>query len=446
MSLARLAVASSKAAGMRRVRLRTRGNRCTFWASGTSRVQGGSSPPGCCLKYSTSAGTKIEASATSNIQLSRQESVTDDFRRTKFRETIKRNGYEVIRPLGYGAFGHVTLCKGVREENKGYYAIKTQRLKGSELTPEQANKERAQQEAVKQYVLNLDEGIVKDHVLQALTKLTEIIVNASPKEGEFRLYNGRQVRRAVAETEILEYVKDCPFVITKHSDFIDGQEIFLVTDLIEGGSLERYLRTRKNSSLTEEEARFYSAEIVVALLCLQEKNVTHRDIKPSNIMLDREGHIKVMDFGLATTRRENLVLVCGTPEYVPPEVLQFKSWGAQTLDRYALGVLIYRMLYGYTPFDDENAKNVFFNVLTSKISFPKILAADDAVDISEDARSLILSLTNPDPARRLPFQEIKDHAWFAGIDWEDVINRKLEPPYKPESLEGGYASRPIPLL
>ena len=82
----------------------------------------------------------------------------------------------------------------------------------------------------------------------------------------------------------------------------------------------------------------------------------------------------------------------------------------------------------------------------AKISFPKILAADDAVDISEDARSLILSLTNPDPARRLPFQEIKDHAWFAGIDWEEVINRKLVPPYKPESLEGGYASRPIPLL
>ncbi len=445
MSLARLAAASSKAVGMRRVRLRNRGNRCTFWASETLRAQGGSSPPGFCLKYSTSAGTKIEASETSNIQLSRQGSVTD-FRRTKFRETIKRNGYEVIRPLGYGAFGHVTLCKGVREENKGYYAIKTQRLKGSELTPEQANKERAQQEAIKQYVLNLDEGIVKDHVLQALTKLTEIIVNASPKEGEFRLYNGRQVRRAVAETEILEYVKDCPFVITKHSDFIDGQEIFLVTDLIEGGSLERYLRTRKNSSVTEEEARFYSAEMVVALLCLQEKNVTHRDIKPSNIMLDREGHIKLMDFGLATTRRENLVLVCGTPEYVPPEVLQFKSWGAHTLDRYALGVLIYRMLYGCTPFDDENARNVFFNVLTSKISFPKILAADNAVDITEDARSLILSLTNPDPARRLTFQEIKDHAWFAGIDWEEVINRKLVPPYKPESLEGGYASRPIPLL
>ena len=152
---------------------------------------------------------------------------------TSFGKLLREMGTRSLGLLGYGAFGHVTLCKGVREENEGYYAIMTQRLKGSELTPEQANKERAQQEAVKQYVLNLDEGIVKDHVLQALTKLTEIIVNASPKEGEFRLYNGRQVRRAVAETEILEYVKDCPFVITKHSDFIDGQEIFLVTDLIE---------------------------------------------------------------------------------------------------------------------------------------------------------------------------------------------------------------------
>ena len=88
------------------------------------------------------------------------------------------------------------------------------------------------------------------------------------------------------------------------------------------------MRTRKNSSLTEEEARFYSAEIVVALLCLQEKNVTHRDIKPSNIMLDREGHIKVMDFGLATTRRENLVLVCGTPEYVPPRYFSLRVGGS----------------------------------------------------------------------------------------------------------------------
>ena len=169
--------------------------------------------------------------------------------------------------MGYGAFGHVRCAKVSERKTKGTYAIKTQRLKGSELTPEQANKERAQQEAIKAVRAESRRRNCKRSCdLQALTKLTEIIVNASPKKGEFRLYNGRQVRRAVSETEILEYVKDCPFVITKHSDFIDGQEIFLVTDLIEGGSLERYLRTRKNSSLTEEEARFYSAEIVVALM------------------------------------------------------------------------------------------------------------------------------------------------------------------------------------
>ena len=107
--------------------------------------------------------------------------------------------------------------------------------------------------------------------------------------------------------------------------------------------------------MTEEEARFYQPRWW--LHCYAYKKCDASDI-PDNIMLDREGHIKLMDFGLATTRRENLVLVCGTPEYVPPEVLHLRV-GAHTLDRYALGVLIYRMLYGCTPFDDENARNVF---------------------------------------------------------------------------------------
>ena len=392
--------------------------------------------------YSTSTSTGDD--------WSRQNSISADFKRTKFRETIKRNGYEVIRPLGYGAFGHVTLCKGIAEEDAdGYYAIKTQRLKGSELTPDQAAKEKSQQEAIRDHVSNLSDGIVKTHLLKALTEITDIIINASPKEGEFRLYNGRQVRRAVAETEILEYVKECPFVITKHSEFIDGQEIFLVTDLIEGGSLERYLNTRDRSAVTEEEAKFYAAELVVAMSCLSEKNVTHRDIKPSNIMLDREGHIKVMDFGLATTRREDLVLVCGTPEYIPPEVLLSKKWNAHTLDRYALGILIYRMIYGVTPYEGENAKSVFFNILTSKIEFPTLHSGGgggSSREISEEAKSLILNLIDHKPENRLTLDEIKNHKWFENINWEDVNKRKLEPPYKPESLEDGYASRPIPLL
>eukprot|EP00943_MAST-04B_sp_MAST-4B-sp1_P004443 g4443.t1 len=379
-------------------------------------------------------------------QSNKYYSVSNDFKRTRFRESIKKNGYEVIRPLGYGAFGHVTLCKGITENNQGYYAIKTQRLKGSELTPDQAEKEKAQQDLIREYVSKLSDGIVKSHLINSLTELTEIIINASPKEGEFRLYNGRQVRRAVAETEILEYVKDCPFVITKHSEFIDGQELFLVTDLIEGGSLERYLKEKKK--LTELDAKFYFAELVVALSCLNEKNVTHRDIKPSNIMLDREGHVKVMDFGLATTRRNNLVLVCGTAEYIPPEVLSSKSWDAYTLDRYALGILLYRMLYGVTPFEDDNAQFVFINVLSSKINFPQIKnsSTGEALEISDDAKSLILSLVDPDPGKRLTFDEIKKHRWLQNVNWEDVRNRKLIPPFQPLSAVDGYTSRPIPLL
>ena len=113
-----------------------------------------------------------------------------------------------------------------------------------------------------------------------------------------------------------------------------------------------------------EKARFdivYCSDLGRALTTMQ-LAIERLNIKPSNIMLDREGHIKVMDFGLATTRREDLVLVCGTPEYIPPEVLLSKSWNAHTLDRYALGILIYRMIHGVTPYEGENAKSVFFNI------------------------------------------------------------------------------------
>ena len=114
------------------------------------------------------------------------------------------------------------------EEDAGrYYAIKTQRLKGSELTPDQAAKEKSQQEAIRDHVSNLSDGIVKTHVLKALTEITDIIINASPKEGEFRLYNGRQVRRAVAETEILEYVKSLFFLFQSQSNFL--QFLFLLS-------------------------------------------------------------------------------------------------------------------------------------------------------------------------------------------------------------------------
>lgn len=360
-----------------------------------------------------------------------------DERRTHFRENISRNGYQVVRPLGYGAFGHVTLCTD--KKTNGQYAIKTQRIRGAELAPDQADMARKEHAAVDELVNTLEDGLVKSHFLAASEKLVQVLKNAAPKEGEFRLYNGRLVRRAIAESEILERVTHCPFVISKKAHFLEGKDLYLVTELIEGGSLKQFLRSQPCGRIAEDTARFFCAELVVALFRLGLVGVAHRDIKPSNIMLDRDGHIKVMDFGLATVRRKNLVLVCGTPEYIPPEVLMQKSWEAKTLDWYALGVLLYQLLYGKTPFEADTAQGVFMNVMLASIEFPK------DISVSEEAKSLVLGLVSAKPESRLSATQVMKHPWFDGIDWVSVENKGLIPPHQP-GTDGSYIMRKSPVL
>ena len=108
----------------------------------------------------------------------------------------------------------------------------------------------------------------------------KVLKNAAPKEGEFRLYNGRLVRRAIAESEILERVTHCPFVIDKRAHFVEGKDLYLVTELIEGGSLKHFLRSQPCGRISEDMARFFCAELVVALFRLGLVGVAHRDIKP----------------------------------------------------------------------------------------------------------------------------------------------------------------------
>jgi serine/threonine protein kinase len=367
-----------------------------------------------------------------------------DEKRTAFREAISLRGYNVVRPLGYGAFGHVTLCTG--KESGAPCAIKTARMKGAELAPDMAEEARKQKAELDQMVSQMSDGLVKSFMVKSLGKLSEHIVNASPKDGEFRLYNGRLVRRAIAESEILDRVKQCPFVINKKKHFISGKDLFLVTELIEGGSLSRYLASQKGGRISEDEAKFFVKELVVALYKLGGCGVTHRDLKPSNIMIDRDGHLKLMDFGLATLRRTNLVLICGTPEYIPPEVLTLKTWDAPALDWYALGVLLYRFLYGKTPHDDESAQNIFLNALMSNVKFPDTAEDGHPVHISEAAKNLILGLMRSNPTDRFTAPDVMQHPWLEGTDWSAVEARKLEPPHVPLGTPGAYFITKHPVL
>ena len=285
-------------------------------------------------------------------------------RRRRLRRSCRENGLEVIRPLGRGSFGRIVLSR--RERDGAYFALKLQRLTGSELTPEQVAAAMEHRASVRAKVDELPTGIVRAHFETALSQLDSKIKAAAPKEGEFRLFDGKQLRRSMAESVILDHLKadradlddGAAFVVHKHGTFEDREWMFIVLDYIEGGTLEDQL-ARCGGTMSEDTARFYLSEILMGLKYLRSRNVSHRDIKPANIMINAKGHCVLMDFGLSTRIEKGLQTFCGTAEYISPEVLTQKTWDAAALDTWSFGVLAHKLLTGVTPFEAETARDVF---------------------------------------------------------------------------------------
>ncbi len=181
---------------------------------------------------------------------------------------------------------------------------------------------------------------------------------------------------------------------------------------------------------SEARCRFYAQEIVLALEYLHGKDVVFRDLKPENCVLDGEGHIRLTDFGLSkegvtdTVQTRNM---CGTPEYLAPEILEKQPHG-KAVDWYTLGALCYEMLTGLPPFYTKDREKLFERIRKAELPYPGYL--------SPEARSLLEGLLQRDPARRLgagnsDAQEIKNHPFFAGTDWKAVHEKRYVPPFKP---------------
>ncbi|ODM87193.1 Protein kinase DC2, partial [Orchesella cincta] len=188
----------------------------------------------------------------------------------------------------------------------------------------------------------------------------------------------------------------------------------MLFDYVCGGELFSYLRRAgKFSSATSS---FYGAEIVCALEYLHGKSIVYRDLKPENLLLDREGHLKITDFGFAKMLKDRTWTLCGTPEYLAPEIIQSKGHN-KAVDWWALGVLIYEMNCGYAPFYDDNNFSTYEKILAAKIEWPKYI---DAV-----AKDMIKKLLVPDRFKRLGnmkngAEDVKRHRWFRDVDWDDV--------------------------
>lgn len=244
------------------------------------------------------------------------------------------------------------------------------------------------------------------------------------------------------EKHVFETASNHPFLVGLHSCFQTPSRLFFVIEFVRGGDLMFHMQRQRR--LPEEHARFYSAEISLALNFLHEKGIIYRDLKLDNVLLDHEGHIKLTDYGMCKEGirpGDTTSTFCGTPNYIAPEILRGEDYGF-SVDWWALGVLLYEMLAGRSPFDiagasenpDQNTEDYLFQVILEKtIRIPRSL--------SVKAASVLKGFLNKNPIDRLGchretgFQDITGHAFFKSIDWEALEQKQVPPPYKPR-LEG----------
>ncbi|XP_037376604.1 ribosomal protein S6 kinase alpha-2 isoform X2 [Talpa occidentalis] len=233
--------------------------------------------------------------------------------------------------------------------------------------------------------------------------------------------------RSKMERDILAEVNH-PFIVKLHYAFQTEGKLYLILDFLRGGDL--FTRLSKEVMFTEEDVKFYLAELALALDHLHSLGVIYRDLKPENILLDEEGHIKITDFGLskeAIDHDKRAYSFCGTVEYMAPEVVSRRGH-AQSADWWSFGVLMFEMLTGSLPFQGKDRKETMALILKAKLGMPQFLSAE--------AQSLLRALFKRNPSNRLGagvdgVEEIKRHPFFVTVDWNKLYRREIKPPFKP---------------
>uniref|UniRef100_A0A8D1QTH2 non-specific serine/threonine protein kinase n=1 Tax=Sus scrofa TaxID=9823 RepID=A0A8D1QTH2_PIG len=233
--------------------------------------------------------------------------------------------------------------------------------------------------------------------------------------------------RTKMERDILADVNH-PFVVKLHYAFQTEGKLYLILDFLRGGDL--FTRLSKEVMFTEEDVKFYLAELALGLDHLHSLGIIYRDLKPENILLDEEGHIKLTDFGLskeAIDHEKKAYSFCGTVEYMAPEVVN-RQGHTHSADWWSYGVLMFEMLTGSLPFQGKDRKETMTLILKAKLGMPQFL--------STEAQSLLRALFKRNPANRLGSgpdgaEEIKRHVFYSTIDWNKLYRREIKPPFKP---------------
>jgi CRP-like cAMP-binding protein len=249
-------------------------------------------------------------------------------------------------------------------------------------------------------------------------------------QSKYELCRSGQAKGVVREKNIMTLLHN-PFVATLLASFQDDKCVYMLMNLLQGGELFSIMHTKTSHVLPERSAKFYAACVAEALFYLHCSHaLVFRDLKPENIMIDNNGYAILIDYGFCKKISGKTYTTCGTPLYLAPEVILNRghSW---SVDYWSLGIMIYEMLVGKTPFYENgmNKAELFENIVRGKVYPP--------TDVSPEALSLLSGLLRRDPTKRLGSllgneNEIIDHPWFNEIDRDLLFLKELNPPFIPK--------------
>uniref|UniRef100_A0A8V5HCD0 protein kinase C n=1 Tax=Melopsittacus undulatus TaxID=13146 RepID=A0A8V5HCD0_MELUD len=233
------------------------------------------------------------------------------------------------------------------------------------------------------------------------------------------------VECTMVEKRVLALAWENPFLTHLYCTFQTKDHLFFVMEFLNGGDLMFHIQDKGRFDLYR--ATFYGSEILCGLQFLHSKGIIYRDLKLDNVMLDKEGHIKIADFGMC---KENVFgehkasTFCGTPDYIAPEILQGLRY-TFSVDWWSFGVLLYEMLIGQSPFHGDDEDELFESIRVDTPHYPRW--------ITKESKDLLEKLFERDPTRRLGVTgNIRDHPFFKTINWAALEKREVDPPFRPK--------------
>ena len=237
-----------------------------------------------------------------------------------------------------------------------------------------------------------------------------------------------QVESTLLEKKILQSL-DYPFLVGMVFCFQTEERIYFIMPFVRGGELFQHLRNCR--FFPEDKVRFYASIIGLSLEYLHTHGIVYRDIKPENILIDADGYLRLVDFGMAKILQgdEKATSFCGTPEYLAPEIITGEGHN-KAADWWSYGILMYEMFFGIPPFFCDNQEKMYQLITKAELRFPK------KINISDEAKDLLQKLLIKSQDQRLGakngFNDIRTHPFFKSFDFDALEHKKLEAPFKPE--------------